>query len=40
MLAPAAPHITEELWSRLADARGEAWTSIHTAQLADAWTRP
>jgi leucyl-tRNA synthetase len=29
MLAPAAPHITEELWSRLADGRGEAWTSIH-----------
>ena len=29
MLAPAAPHMTEELWSRLADARGEAWTSIH-----------
>jgi leucyl-tRNA synthetase len=36
MLAPAAPHITEELWSRLAAARDEtspagAWTSIHTA---------
>jgi leucyl-tRNA synthetase len=31
MLAPAAPHVTEELWSRLAEARGEAWTSIHTA---------
>jgi leucyl-tRNA synthetase len=31
MLAPAAPHITEELWSRLTEARGEAWTSIHTA---------
>ena len=30
MLAPAAPHITEELWSRLAEARGQAWTSIHT----------
>jgi leucyl-tRNA synthetase len=30
MLAPAAPHISEELWSRLAEARGEAWTSIHT----------
>ena len=27
MLAPAAPHITEELWSRLAEARGEAWAS-------------
>ena len=32
MLAPAAPHISEELWSRLADARGEAWSSIHIAQ--------
>jgi len=34
MLAPAAPHVTEELWSRLAEARGErgeAWSSIHTA---------
>ncbi len=29
MLAPSAPHITEELWSRQAEARGEAWTSIH-----------
>jgi leucyl-tRNA synthetase len=29
MLAPAAPHITEELWSRRAEARGEAWESIH-----------
>jgi leucyl-tRNA synthetase len=29
MLAPCAPHIAEELWSRLAEARGEAWTSIH-----------
>ena len=30
MLAPAAPHVSEELWSRrLADA-GEAWTSIHS----------
>jgi len=33
MLAPAAPHVTEELWSRLAEARGEAWSSIH----AQAW---
>ncbi len=32
MLAPAAPHISEELWSRLADTRGEAWSSIHTTQ--------
>ena len=30
MLAPAAPHITEELWSRRREARGEAWSSIHT----------
>ncbi|HEY4754226.1 MAG TPA: class I tRNA ligase family protein, partial [Candidatus Limnocylindrales bacterium] len=30
MLAPGAPHITEEIWSRLAEARGEAWTSIHS----------
>jgi leucyl-tRNA synthetase len=30
MLAPAAPHITEELWSRLAAARGDEWSSIHT----------
>jgi leucyl-tRNA synthetase len=30
MLAPAAPHITEELWSRRLAAAGEAWRSIHT----------
>jgi leucyl-tRNA synthetase len=30
MLAPAAPHVTEELWARRLDARGEAWRSIHT----------
>ena len=29
MLAPAAPHLTEELWSRGLAARGEAWSSIH-----------
>jgi leucyl-tRNA synthetase len=29
MLAPAAPHVTEELWSRRLVARGEAWRSIH-----------
>jgi leucyl-tRNA synthetase len=29
MLAPAAPHIAEELWSRRLDARGEPWASIH-----------
>jgi leucyl-tRNA synthetase len=30
MLAPAAPHITEELWSRRLAAAGQPWTSIHT----------
>jgi leucyl-tRNA synthetase len=30
MLAPIAPHISEELWSRRAAARGEEWNSIHT----------
>ena len=29
MLAPAAPHITEELWSRRLQAAGEPWASIH-----------
>jgi leucyl-tRNA synthetase len=29
MLAPAAPHVTEELWSRRLAARGETWRSIH-----------
>src|SRR5438093_854255 len=29
MLAPAAPHIAEELWSRRLAARGEGWSSIH-----------
>ena len=29
-LAPAAPHITEELWSRRLAAAGQPWTSIHT----------
>jgi leucyl-tRNA synthetase len=29
MLAPAAPHITEELWSRRLAEAGEAWGSIH-----------
>jgi leucyl-tRNA synthetase len=32
MLAPAAPHITEELWSRRLAGAGEAWSSIHTAR--------
>jgi leucyl-tRNA synthetase len=31
MLAPAAPHVSEELWSRRLAARGEPWSSIHTA---------
>jgi leucyl-tRNA synthetase len=30
MLAPAAPHITEELWSRRLAEAGEPWRSIHT----------
>jgi leucyl-tRNA synthetase len=30
MLAPAAPHITEELWSRRLAAAGVEWSSIHT----------
>ncbi|HUP83805.1 MAG TPA: leucine--tRNA ligase [Candidatus Limnocylindria bacterium] len=30
MLAPMAPHISEELWGRRLAARGEEWTSIHT----------
>ncbi len=29
MLAPAAPHITEELWSRRLAVAGVAWSSIH-----------
>jgi leucyl-tRNA synthetase len=30
MLAPAAPHITEELWARRLEAEGRGWSSIHT----------
>jgi leucyl-tRNA synthetase len=30
MLAPAAPHIAEELWSRRLTAADEPWRSIHT----------
>jgi leucyl-tRNA synthetase len=30
MLAPAAPHIAEELWARRLAARSEDWRSIHT----------
>ncbi len=33
MLAPIAPHIAEELWSRRLAAAGEPWRSIH----AEAW---
>ena len=33
MLAPAAPHISEELWSRRLAAAGEEWRSIH----AESW---
>jgi leucyl-tRNA synthetase len=33
MLAPIAPHISEELWAKRLEARGEAWRSIHT----EAW---
>ncbi len=36
MLAPAAPHMTEELWSRRLDGAGEKWNSIHT-QRWPAW---
>jgi leucyl-tRNA synthetase len=31
MLAPAAPHITEELWARRLAGAGRTWSSIHTA---------
>ncbi len=31
MLAPAAPHVTEELWSRRLAAAGKKWSSIHKA---------
>jgi leucyl-tRNA synthetase len=32
MLAPIAPHISEELWSRRLAAAGEPWSSIHTQE--------
>ena len=35
MLAPAAPHITEELWSRRLAAAGEPWSSIHAERWPD-----
>jgi leucyl-tRNA synthetase len=33
MLAPIAPHVSEELWSRRLSAKGEDWRSIH----AESW---
>jgi leucyl-tRNA synthetase len=35
MLAPAAPHITEELWARRLAAEGATWASIHTERWPD-----
>ena len=35
MLAPAAPHIAEELWSRRLEAAGEPWRSIHAERWPD-----
>ena len=35
MLTPAAPHVTEELWSRRLTAAGAAWTSIHQERWPD-----
>ncbi len=35
MLAPAAPHVTEELWSRRLSASGTEWRSIHTERWPD-----
>ena len=36
MLAPSAPHVAEELWSRRLETRGEAWRSVH-AEPWPAW---
>jgi leucyl-tRNA synthetase len=36
MLAPSAPHIAEELWSRRLAASGAPWSSIHT----ETWPEP
>jgi len=36
MLAPAAPHITEELWSRRLAAAGREWTSVHAERWPEA----
>jgi leucyl-tRNA synthetase len=35
MLAPIAPHIAEELWSRRLAARGEEWKSVHAQSWPD-----
>jgi len=35
MLAPAAPHISEELWSRRLAAAGQAWSSVHAERWPD-----
>jgi leucyl-tRNA synthetase len=35
MLAPLAPHIAEELWSRRLAAAGEEWRSVHTERWPD-----
>ena len=35
MLAPAAPHVTEELWRRRSAAAGEPWVSIHVQAWPD-----
>jgi len=36
MLAPSAPHISEELWSRRLEAAGKPWSSIHTERWPEA----
>jgi leucyl-tRNA synthetase len=36
MLAPSAPHIAEELWSRRLEAAGRAWSSIHAERWPEA----
>jgi leucyl-tRNA synthetase len=36
MLAPIAPHISEELWARRGAAHGEQWSSIHTQRWPEA----
>ena len=34
MLAPIAPHMSEELWSRRLAAAGANWSSIHSERVA------